>query len=430
MRKIAVIRAMLILFLVATLLLVSIVKAGTWSSPSLITDPAFSDERINQCFSISGDGGKIAFVAGTANFSGVSDLQIFVINSDGTGLTQLTNNTEFNNPQFGSMDMPSISGDGSKIAFQYNDGDGYEIFVINSDGTELAQLTDIPAGDCSASSSEPIISDDGSKIAFFRVDFNTWNRGIFVINSDGTGEQQLTENFDRDFSMSGDGSKIAFLGSDDFDFQYFVINSDGTGLTKLTQNSNNYQDANNNVNPPSAPSISDDGSKIAFEGYVGSDREIFVINSDGTGLKQLTDNTEDDWAPAISGDGSRIAFQRTEYQEVTSNPKPITPQVFVINSDGTGLAQLTNDSETAFWNPSISDNGEKIAFWSYFWSGDPYSMVDFESETGISLVNYMPDAEDENDGGLTVPVAIIVGGTLPIAVGVMLAAYLKKRKPW
>jgi Tol biopolymer transport system component len=430
MRKLVVFRVMLTLFLVATLLFVSIVKAGTWGSPSMVTDHAFSDERINERFSISGDGSKIAFVGGTLNFSGVSDLQIFVINSDGTGLTQLTNNTEFNNPQFLSMANPSISGNTSKIAFQYDDGNGWEIFTINIDGTELAQLTDnTPTGDCLVSSSDPSISDDGSKIAFFHVDFSTYNRGIFVINSDGTGMKQLTENFDRDFTMSGDGTKIAFLGGDDFDFQYFVINSDGTELTKLTQNTNRYQDINYNANPPYAPSISDDGSKIAFEGYVGSDREIFIINSDGTGLKQLTDNDEDDWAPAISGDGSRIAFQRTEYQKMTSNPdaiKPIKPQVYVINSDGTGLAQLTNKTEEAFWNPSISDNGEKIAFWSYF-----YDPEEIEPEkTGISLVNYLADAEDENDGGLIVPAAMVIGGILPIAVGAMLVAYLKKRKPW
>jgi Tol biopolymer transport system component len=421
-RKLAFSQVFLVLLLSATLLLVSVVEAGTWSSPSILTYPAFSGQGIIlERQSMSGDGSKIAFMGYVDNAS-----RIFVINTDGTELTDLTNDTEFNNA--GYIGQPCISGDGSKIAFQYDDGGGWEIFMINTDGTELVQLTDSP-NTGSVGSSNPSISDDGSKIAFFHVDFSTYNRGIFVINSDGTRMKQLTENFDRDFTMSGDGTKIAFLGGDDFDFQYFVINSDGTELRKLTQNTNEYQDINYNANPPYAPSISDDGSKIAFEGYVGSDREIFIINSDGTGLKQLTDNDEDDWAPAISGDGSRIAFQRTEYQKMTSNPdaiKPIKPQVYVINSDGTGLAQLTNKTEWAFWNPSISDNGEKIAFWSYF-----YDPEEIEPEkTGISLVNYLADAEDENDGGLIVPVAMVVGGILPLAIGVMVVAYLKKRKPW
>ena len=416
--KLAVSRVLLILLLVAMLLLVSVVEAGTWSSPSMVTDPSLFGPSFSGSPSISGDGSKIAFLTSVDNAS-----EIFVINSDGTGLSQLTKYTEFDNAEY--LGEPSISDDGGKIAFQYDDGGGYEIFVINSDGTELKQLTDF---EFAPGSSDPSISDDGSKIAFFRIDFETWNRGIFVINSDGTGEKQLTENVDRDFSMSGDGNKIAFLScSDEFDFQYFVINTDGTGLTKLTQNSNNYQDINNNANPPSAPSISDDGSKVAFEGYVGKDREIFVINSDGTGLRQLTDNTEDDWAPAISGDGSRIAFQRTEYQEMTSNPKPIRPQVYVVNSDGTGLTQLTDDYERSFMFPSISDNGEKIVFWSFFWSGDPYSMADVEYENGIALVSCLSGSEDENDAPPTVPAAIVVGSILPLAVGVMVIFYLKKK---
>ncbi len=57
------------------------------------------------------------------------------------------------------------------------------------------------------------------------------------------------------------------------------------------------------------PSISSDGSKIAFQSEVDGDAEIFVINSDGTGLTQLTTNTADDMAPSTSSDGSRIAFQ-------------------------------------------------------------------------------------------------------------------------
>jgi TolB protein len=421
-RKLAFSQVFLVLLLSATLLLVSVVEAGTWSSPSILTYPAFSGQGIIlERQSMSGDGSKIAFMGYVDNAS-----RIFVINTDGTELTDLTNDTEFNNA--GYIGQPCISGDGSKIAFQYDDGGGWEIFMINTDGTELVQLTDSP-NTGSVGSSNPSISDDGSKIAFFHVDFSTYNRGIFVINSDGTGERQLTENFDSDFSMSGDGSKIAFLScSDEFDFQYFVINTDGTGVTKLTQNTNHYQDINNNAYPPSAPSISDDGGKVAFEGYVGSDREIFVINSDGTGLKQLTDNDEDDWAPVISGDGSRIVFQRSEYQEATSNPEPMKPQVFVINSDGTGLTQLTDDPEWYSFLPSISDSGEKITFCSYFYGpdfgADPESHKPF-----ISLINYLGDAEDENDSESALPPAMIVGGILPVAVGVMVIFYLKGRKP-
>jgi TolB protein len=387
MRKLVVSRVMLFLLLVVTLVLVSIVEAGLWSSPSMVTDPAFCGPSISGCPSISGDGSKIAFETGMDKES-----EIFVINSDGSELKQLTDDSDDDG-------HPSISGDGTKITFTKrisgSDPDethASEIFVVNSDGSELTQLTNNSEGGY-VPSQEPSISGDGRKIAFKRVDFNTWDRGIFVINSDGTGEKQLTNSiyFDELPSINYDGSKIAFLGGDDFDFQIFVINSDGRGLTQLTQNSNNYQATS--MHPFSGPSISGDGSKVAFEGYVGDDMEIFVVNSDGTGVRQLTDNTEDDWAPSISGDGSKIAFQRSlsdDNQELINKS-----QIFVINSDGTGLTQLTDDSERWFMFPSISDNGEEIAFWSALWS-DPESEVDLEYEVGISLVSYLSDVEDKN----------------------------------
>jgi len=414
MKKICVSSAAVILLLFATLLLVPIAGAAAWSSPSMVTDASFSGLGISNYPSISGDGNKIAF----ANRMG-KEAEIFVINSNGTGLTQLTNNTEFDKVEH--LGDPSIDYDGNKIAFAHHDEGGGEIFVINSDGTGLKQLTEFKTG---PGCSEPSISGDGSKIAFRLVDFTTWNRGIFVINSDGTGLKQLTDSdyFDEQPSINYDGSKIAFLGADDYDFQYFVIDSDGTGLTQLTQNSNKFQDVNNGF-PPSGPSISDDGSKVAFEGYVGEDTEIFVINSDGTGLKQLTDNAENDWAPSISGDGGRIVFQRSPSQQEGI----AETQIFVINSDGTGLTKLTDDSEGSFMFPSISDSGDRIAFWSQFESGEAESTGDFEYVTCISLVSYLPDVADENGSESKFPVEIVVGSILPFAVGAMVLLYLKKK---
>jgi TolB protein len=434
MRKLAISPVMSVLLLLATVLLVSIVHAGSWSSLSYVTEPNFCSEGImgNHPHSISGDGSKIAFVTSVNNAS-----HIFVINSDGTGLKQLTSDSEGVGLGGGS---PSISGDGTKIAFTKDlsgsnpdDPPAREIFVVNSDGSGLKQLTYKSGGDQMVSSRSPSISNDGSKIAFFHVDFNTWNRGIFVINSEGTEEKQVTEDFTTDFSMCGDGSKIAFLYGDDLDFQYFVINSDGTGLTQLTHNSNNYENINNNLNPPSAPSISDDGSKVAFEGYVGKDREIFVINSDGTGLKQLTDNDEDNWCPSISGDGSKIAFQRSEYinageyQGPESGSPPLRPQVFVVNSDGTGLTQLADDSERVFMFPCISDDGEKIAFWNALWS-DPESEIN-EYEVGISLVSYLSDVGDEIVAESTFPAEIVMGGIVAgFALCIIAFIYLKRKE--
>ena len=108
MRKLAVSRAIPVLFLVVMLVLVSIVHAGSWSSPSYVTEPNFCHGMGAGDVSISGDGNKIAFVTSVNNAS-----HIFVINSDGTGLKQLTSDSE----GIGFGGSPSISGDGTKIVF-------------------------------------------------------------------------------------------------------------------------------------------------------------------------------------------------------------------------------------------------------------------------------------------------------------------------
>lgn len=186
---------------------------------------------------ISGDGNKIAFVSGG---------EIFVINYDGTGLTQVT--TDIGG-------APSISDDGTKIAFSH-DGD---IFVVNADGTGIEQLTTL--GDVHY----PSISGDGNRIVFIS------GGEVFVVNFDGTGLSQITNTGAGAFpSISDDGEVIAFS----HDGEIFVVNADGTGLTQVT--SFGRLGAGH-------PSISDDGNTIAFEAYAHYDPpgyyddDIFVV---------------------------------------------------------------------------------------------------------------------------------------------------------
>lgn len=159
-------------------------------------------------------------------------------------------------------------------------------------------------------------------------------------------------------SMSADGSKIAFSAYVGDYPEIFVVNSDGTELKQLTSNSRT------NTNP----SISADGSKIAFLSYrriqlggsgepVSTDFQVFVVNSDGTELKQLTDQTFSTGNPSISSDGNKITLCSLD-------------NIYIVNFDGTGLKQLTNSSDNK--NPAISGDGSKIAFLSKVREFEPY----------------------------------------------------------
>jgi Tol biopolymer transport system component len=188
--------------------------------------------------------------------------------------------------------------------------------------------------------------------------------------------------------------------------EIFVINSDGTGLTQLTDS----PEADLN------PSISGDGSKVAFHHYYDisvEKPEIFVVNSDGTGLKQLTSNFGDRY-PSISGDGSKIAFQRG-YDNDT--------EIFVVNSDGTGLTQLTNNNVEDEY-PSIDHTGERVVFEV----NDDIYLVNYDADSVITEPTLTPSSQptpEPEPFSTTIIVASVISAT---AIGVGLLFYFKKRK--
>ena len=171
----------------------------------------------------SPDGNKLAFISPVTGNNNV-----YVINADGTGTTQLT----FNTGDVG-VTSPAWSPDGSKIAFQ-NDLDG-KIYVMDSDGTDVTPLTSTADG----FNAGPSWSPNGAKIAFMTTRHGGYPE-IYVMNADGTNQTRLTNDFDLDFdpSWSPDGSKILFMHDDaaasgDWP-DIYVMNPDGTGATNLT----------------------------------------------------------------------------------------------------------------------------------------------------------------------------------------------------
>ena len=91
------------------------------------------------------------------------------------------------------------------------------------------------------------------------------------------------------------------------------------------------------------------------------DPEIFTINPDGTGLKQLTFNTLEDYSPVFSPDGTKIVY--TSRGDQTSNSQ-LDYEVYVMSSlDGTGKVNLTNNgTDVADFDPEFSPDGQWIAY--------------------------------------------------------------------
>jgi TolB protein len=220
---------------------------------------------------ISSDGKQILF---TSNQTGNND--IFVQDRSGD-LRNLTNNPA-------TDEWARWSPDGKKIVFDSNrDGGVYEIFVMNADGTGTTQLTFPPT-----LGRYPSWSPDGQRIVFRRgID-------IYSMYADGSGVPiQLTNEVAPSFAQmavwSPDGRYIAFMSFREGYCSVFRMTADGKDQINLTPK--NPADMPT-LWCSRAPAWSTNGREILFMSFrpsTGGQSQIFVMNWDGGNVRQLTD---------------------------------------------------------------------------------------------------------------------------------------------
>jgi Tol biopolymer transport system component len=333
--------------------------------------------------------GRIAF---TSDRDGGKD--IYVMNADGSGQTNLTSHPD---DDWG----PDWSPDGMSIAFVSERDGNPEIYVMDADGTNQRRLTDAPSGDW-----WPAWSPDGRLIAF--ESDRDGNLEIYVMNADGSGQTNLTNHPERDLLVSWlpDSAHIVFESRRPL-FDGYVMNADGSGVTRLTnyivgyrytihegppvlspdgtrfaQVSGPYMDMPNtevrvanvddfyggcSTNLPGdclGPAWSPDSTRIAFVSDHDGNNEIYVMNADCSDETNLTNHLADDSGPTWTDEGQYWSDQETDVQESPEAPPAQVDLGFRSNPNGYGFVntQLERSEEMFeqyFGEENITDSDGK-----------------------------------------------------------------------
>jgi len=237
-----------------------------------------------------------------------------------------------------------FSPDGKQIIFQAEEKDGgnpfYQIFVMDL-AKENARMVSPGVGRTTCSFFRP----DGKKIIFasshldpeakkhyadefarreedkktgkrrrYLWDFDPY-MDIFEANPDGSELKRLTDakGYDAEGAYSPDGKQIVFCSNRDGNLELYIMDADGKNTRKLTNAPNCYN---------GGPFFSPDGKKVIFR----SDRkqkdhlQIYVINTDGTGEKALTDTNGVNWGPWWYKDNKHVIYSGADHSDPTKRP--------------------------------------------------------------------------------------------------------------
>lgn len=226
----------------------------------------------------------------------------------------------------------ALSPDAKKAVFDANLNGHWDIYIANSDGTNISPITNDAESDY-----EPTFSPDGSKVIFtsYRGDQGSVGFDVIVANLDGTGITDLTPNstIDHSFAVfSPDGTRIAFAGVDrtvstNLIWGIWTMSADGTSLRNVIPSTD--------YDRYSLPlTFSPDGTKIFFSGTTidPQSTDIYSIDLDGSNLQKLT-NTGADWYPRF--DGSTLIF---------NSQRDGNAEIYSMSVDGSNAHRLTNNT--------------------------------------------------------------------------------------
>lgn len=215
--------------------------------------------------------------------------EICVMNRDGSNVVRLTKN--------GGRDwFPAWAPDKRRIAWATDRDADFEVYAMDDDGTHVVNLTHHPKED-----TLPCWWPDGKRILFCRRESPRDPFKLLSMNADGTDQRLLFEYPGHDTwfpAISPDGRRIVYVLKKEAYSQLWIMNSDGTGNRQLLRNE--FRD--------SYPSWSPSGKQIAFQRIQNDTGAVFMVNDDGSNEEMLLGDIGGSTNPDFSPDGKQVVL--------------------------------------------------------------------------------------------------------------------------
>lgn len=299
-----------------------------------------------------------------------------------------------------------FSGDSSRLIFQSTRGDLKcdQIFTMGIDGSNV-KMVSTGKGRTTCSYFFP----DGSRIiyastheggpdcppdpprtgGYFWAISGTYD--IYSARPDGSDLQRLTDTrgYDAEGTISPDGKKILFTSVRDGDLDLYVMNADGSDPRRLTST----------LGYDGGGFFSPDGSMICYrasrpqgeeearayrellarELVKPSALEIFVMNADGSNVRQITRNGAANFCPFFHPSGKKILYASNQSDPTARSSDPF--DLYMVALDGSGEERITYHSTfDAF--PMFSPDGKKLV-----WASNRYSAQ--RGETNVFIADWV-----------------------------------------
>ena len=252
----------------------------------------------------------------------------------------------------------TFPGRNGRIAFS----DGTDIFTMNSDGSDVRQLTSVGPANSTCCFEW---SADGRSIAYSLSPADGSTSQLWIMNADGSNQHLLFDDpdgLDVAPSFSPDGNYVAFtrcpLTIPNANCVIARIRSDGTDLTSITQQGTDPDVAD--LDPVYSP----DGAMIAFGNVTrgGLIEALYLVNADGSNLRVFTPPLDGPAKPDWEPDGRRVAFQTGFFYAGDIPPCIGDSTIRSIRLDGGGDEPLTGSPGFSDSYPSFSPQQDALVF--------------------------------------------------------------------